>query len=56
MQKIALIGCGMMGKVHSNAYTLLDKKGFEVQSVSDLIEEKAKVCSQILGRDTRENV
>jgi len=49
MQKIALIGCGMMGRVHSGAYSLLKEKGLEVKYVSDPIKEKAENCSAILG-------
>jgi len=48
MQKIGLIGCGMMGKVHSSAYNLLNKDGFEVKYVSDEITDKARHCSEVL--------
>lgn len=46
MQKIALVGCGMMGKVHFNAYSLLGKSGFELKYISDVIEERAEKLSE----------
>ena len=49
MQNIALIGCGMMGKVHARAYGLLKENGFKVKYVSDLVETKAKNCSELLN-------
>lgn len=49
MQRIAIIGCGMMGRVHSGAYATIDRKNFEVIYVSDPILQKAANCSEILG-------
>ncbi|HNV06058.1 MAG TPA: Gfo/Idh/MocA family oxidoreductase [Petrotogaceae bacterium] len=58
MQKIAIIGCGMMGKTHSKAYQNMKDLDICVKYVSDLDHKKAEVCAQMLNAEiqTLENI
>ncbi|UYO99464.1 Gfo/Idh/MocA family oxidoreductase [Oceanotoga sp. DSM 15011] len=52
MLNIGLIGCGMMGKVHTNAYKNLKDVDFNVKYVSDFIKEKSDFCEKELNTST----
>jgi predicted dehydrogenase len=42
---VGIIGCGMMGKIHSKAYKELE--GINVKAVASLSEEHSKECAEI---------
>ncbi|TYB82664.1 MAG: Gfo/Idh/MocA family oxidoreductase [Kosmotoga sp.] len=42
---VGIIGCGMMGKIHSKAYSEI--KGINVKAVASLSEEQSKECAEI---------
>lgn len=42
---VGIIGCGMMGKIHSKAYKEL--KGINVKAVASLSEQQSKECAEI---------
>ncbi len=46
---VGIIGCGMMGKIHSRAYSEID--GINVKAVSSLSEEQSKECAEIASSE-----
>lgn len=47
MQKVALIGCGTMGRTHANGYTIIPEA--KVVAVCDLNKEKAAALAALSG-------